>query len=178
MRAAVTSTGQERHASRRAILVDHARIQDAAEISGVLSANFSQRGLFQISASRVSSTISDFVVARDRTGRIVGCAAVHRDGAGLAQLHSVAVLPGYQNADVGKRLISAAVQSAASAGIKRLWGATEKPVYFAYYGFRPISRWRLPIRVLLRQLVKVLHQPVARIPGLLFGRHTFMERHL
>jgi amino-acid N-acetyltransferase len=174
----VTNIDRERRSLRRAIVVDHARIQDAAEISGVLSANFSHRGLFQASASRVSSTISDFAVARDVTGRIVGCAAVHRDGAGLAQLHSVAVLPAYQNADVGKRLISAAVQSAASAGIKRLWCATERPVYFAYYGFRPISRWRLPIRVLLRQLLKVLHQPVARIPGVLFGRYTFMEREL
>lgn len=174
----VTSNDWKRRVSRPAIVVDPARIQDAAEISRILSANFSHRGLFQASASRVSSSISDFLIARDVTGRIVGCAAVHRDGEGLAQLHSVAVLPGYQNADVGKRLISAAVQFATSAGIKRLWGATERPVYFAYYGFRPISRWRLPILVLLRQLAKIVHQPVARIPGALFGRYTFMERNL
>lgn len=154
------------------IQINTAQMSDASEISAVLSANWADRSLFQESASGIARNISEFVVARDETGRIVGCAGVHRDSAKLAQLYSIAVVPQRQGSGVGGKLISAALRSAASLGAERLWVATMKPDYFSRYGFRPISRWELPISVLFQQFRKTLRQPPELIVRALTGRFT------
>jgi amino-acid N-acetyltransferase len=154
--------------------IESAQIRDAAGISAVLLANWADRGLFQDSASGISRNITDFVVARNEAGQIVGCAGVHRDPLPLAQLYSVAVAPQCQGRGVGGELIAAAMQSATLSGVERLWLATIKPDYFSRYAFRPMSRWVLPTSVLLRQLRRTLRQPTGRIVPALIGGYTFM----
>jgi hypothetical protein len=55
------------------------------------------------------------------------------------------------------------------------WLATAKPSYFARFGFQPISRFQLPIRVLWTKLRLIFQQPPARWLPALLGRHTFMR---
>jgi len=173
-----TGIREEKETLRGTIEIDSARMSDAAAISAILLTNRADRDLFQESASGISRHVTDFIVARNEAGDIVGCAGVHRGPSALAQLYSVAVAPPWQGVGVGGKLVSAATRAAILSGVERLWGATVKPDYFTRYGFRPISAWELPSSVLLRQLRRTLRQPPGRIVLALTGKYTFMDRDL
>lgn len=147
---------------------------DAAAISSVLALNRSDLGLFQESASAVAHTIGDFFVACTEAG-LIGCAALHRDSAELAEVYAVAVAPQCQGLGIGRQLMEACLQRARSNGTRHLWLATVKPEYFFRYGFQPFSRWELPAFVLLRKLRMIFQQPSRRWVPAMFGKHTFMR---
>jgi amino-acid N-acetyltransferase len=147
---------------------------DASGIVTVLDANRHDPSLYLRSEPDVLGHSGEFIVARDAFGRIVGCAALHRDSAGLAEVLSVAVLPTAQGQGVGGRLVEACEKRARSQGVARLWLATLKPEYFARFGYRRISRWRLPAPVLLAKLALVVRQPPDRWRNALLGREVFM----
>lgn len=149
---------------------------DASGIVTVLDANRHDPSLYLRSEPDVLGHSGEFIVARDAFGRIVGCAALHRDSAGLAEVLSVAVLPTAQG--VGGRLVEACERRARSQGVARLWLATLKPEYFARFGYRRISRWRLPAPVLLAKLALVVRQPPDRWRNALLGHEVFMTREL
>jgi amino-acid N-acetyltransferase len=162
--------------AQRTITVKAATAQDAATISAVLTANREDRGLLQKSAVSVARSIGDFFVARDEAGRVVGCAALHRDSAKLAEVAAVAVVPQCQWQGIGRKLMRTCEQRGKEERVRTLWLATIKPDYFSRYGFRPMSRWELPAQVLLRKLGQVFQQPAGRWVGVLFGRYTFMQK--
>ena len=114
-----------------------------------------------------------FVVESD--ARIVGCAALHV-ASGTVEILAVAVRPDAQGKGIGKALMSAALDRAKTRSPGAwVWLATAKPMYFTRFGFAPMSKWRLPLAVLVHKLLLVFHQPAARWLPALFGRHTFMR---
>lgn len=149
---------------------------DVTGIVAVLLAN--RENLFLRSKSDLRRNLGDFVVAKEPQGRILGCAALHKNSAMLTELLSVAVLPEYQGKGIGTRLMEECTQRAPARGVERLWLATLTPGYFARFGFQPISRWTLPTSVLLSKLRQVFQQPVNAWLPALFGRFVFMERRL
>jgi len=155
-------------------IIAAAAAADASGIVAVLDANRHDPSLYLRSERDVLGHAGEFVVARDAFGRIVGCAALHRDSAGLAEVLSVAVLPTAQGKGVGGRLVEACERRARAQGIPRLWLATLKPGYFARFGYRPIPLWWLPPAVLLGKLALVVRQPPDRWRNALLGREVFM----
>jgi len=144
----------------------------------VLHANRDDPSLYLRTPADVRRHLDEFLVARDATGRVLGCAAVHRDSEALAELLSVAVLPDTQGSGIGARLVEACTARARAQGIPRLWLATLKPSYFARFGYRPISPWRLPPAVILGLLRLIVRQPRDRWRNALLGREVFMMRDL
>ncbi len=59
--------------------------------------------------------------------------------------------------------------------ISFLWLGTEKVDYFRRFCFQPISRWDLPLSILLRKLWLVFGTPIDRWAPALFGRHVIMR---
>lgn len=92
-----------------------------------------------------------------------------------AEILAVAVEPDVQGKGVGSALLRGCVERAIERRVEFLWLATAKPAYFAKFGFRAISRWRLPLTVLLTKLWLIFQQPPSRWLPALFGRHTFMR---
>jgi len=158
------------------ITISPATTQDAAAISAVLAANHDDPGLFQKSPAAVAQAITDFFVARNDTGEMVGCAGLHRESPTLAEVYAVAVIPKCQGQGIGRQLVNACERRAMESGIRDVWLATIRPEYFGRYGFRAISRWELPAPVLLRKLTQVFEQPAGRWLRALLGGHTFMRR--
>ena len=64
---------------------------------------------------------------------------------------------------------------AAADGVQLLWLGTAKPQYFARFGFKPMSRWHLPLSLLIYKLWLVFRQPMERWIPAVFGRHVFMR---
>jgi amino-acid N-acetyltransferase len=158
-----------------AITIGPARAEDAVAISSVLADNRDDPGLFQESATAIARNLSDFFVARDEAGKLVGCAGLHRDSQELAEVYAVAVTPQRQGQAIGRQLMQACQQHAEAVGIPQLWLATVKPGYFSHYGFQPFPQWELPASVLLRKLRQTFQQPSGRWLPALFGRYTFMR---
>jgi len=163
-----------RQLSTRQMVVRTATEADVEAIRGALVANAGDTSLFQQSERRIRRNLGDFVVVSD-TDRLVGCAAVHRHTPANAEILAVAVDPAAQGRGVGTILMQACITRATDAGATFLWLATQKPDYFARYGFVRMSKWRLPLRVVLYKLRLIFEQPLRRWLPALFGRHTFMR---
>lgn len=158
------------------VTVRAATERDVDDIVTVLRANQADPSLFQRPPANVRMRLPDFLVARNSSDRVVGCAALHGYAGHLAEMLSVAVQPAAQGRGIGRLLVEAGLASAGQAGIARVWLATLKPSYFARFGFRPISRWELPAAVLLVKLTQVFLQSPRRWGPALVGRQTFMLR--
>jgi len=152
-----------------------ASLADVGAIRAILTANAKDRSLFQQPERQVRRTIGDFVVAEGEPGAVVGCAALHWHRASNAEILAVAVDPDVHGKGVGAALLRACIDRARQRGVETLWLATAKPAYFARFGFHPISRWRLPLGVLLTKLGLIFQQPPARWLPALLGRHAFMR---
>jgi N-acetylglutamate synthase-like GNAT family acetyltransferase len=123
----------------------------------------------------VRRTLDDFLLAVDEQGALLGCAALHLHAATNGEILAVAVAPALQQRGTGTALVRACVERAAEQAVAFVWLATAKPEYFARFGFRVISRWNLPLVVLMNKLGLVFQQPIPRWLPALLGRHTFMR---
>ncbi len=159
------------------IIVRAAVSADVEAIVAVLRANLADPSLFQRSAAEITAQLTEYLIAEERTGAIVGCAALHCYPDQSAELHSVAVLPNRQGLRLGEQLVRAGLQRAAQRGVAKVWLGTMKPGYFARFGFVPMWRWRIPLRIMWPKIKSVFTQPPARWLPALLGRHTFMVRH-
>lgn len=157
-------------------MITHAEADDVDTIVEVIAANRDDPAIFLRDAPDVRKHLSDFMVARDGSGRVIGCAAMHEHQPGIAEILSVSVAPDHQRHGIGHSLLERAIEVASSRQLDHLWLATSKPGYFGRFGFEPMSRWRLPAGVLVAKVYQVFEQPVARWLPALFGRFTFMER--
>jgi len=158
------------------VTIGQATELDVRHIISVLLANRHDPSIFLRSEGDVRQNRRDFIVAKDRLGQVVGCAAVHAYSPTLGEILSVAVVPEFQGQGIGGRLVEECLRRARANGIEHLWLATVKPGYFARFGFKPISRWKLPVSVLLYKLRQVFQQPWERWLPALSGRFQFMEQ--
>ncbi len=159
------------------IIVKAAVPADVNAIVAVLRANLADPSLFQRSAADITAQLPEYFVAVARTSGVVGCAALHCYPDQSAELHSVAVLPDRQGLRIGEQLVRAGLQRATQCGVAKVWLGTMKPGYFARFGFVPLWRWRIPLRIMWPKIKSVFTQPPARWLPALLGSHTFMVRH-
>ena len=161
------------------MIIEPAAPLDLPAISAVFLANRAEHGLFREREAELRRNLGNFLVARDADGKVVGCAGLHRDPQGWAELFGVAVLPALRGQGIGSKLVTSCVREAAGRGVVHLWLATMKPDYFARFLFRPMPRGELPTSTLLRKLWQLTCQPIERWAPVLFGhQHTYMRREL
>lgn len=149
---------------------------DVPAIVSVLRANRSDRSLFQRSMGDIRRHVGEFLVGVTVTGEVVGCACLHLTRNGLGDISTVAVHPRYQGRGIGRRLVEESLIQAERRSFARLWLGTAKPGYFREFGFEPMSRWNLPILVLVEKLPPVFRQRITRWPAVLLGKLTYMQR--
>jgi amino-acid N-acetyltransferase len=152
-----------------------ADIRDVPKILSVLSSNHEDVSLFQQSEGDIKGNVTDFILAEDEKGNAVGCAALHRYDSEIAEVSSVSVLPSHKGLGIGNSMVEECVNRALSKNIGFLWLATSKPNYFMRYGFRPMPRNMLPIRIIMHKIGLLLKQPIGRWIPAIFGRHKLMK---
>jgi N-acetylglutamate synthase-like GNAT family acetyltransferase len=89
----------------------------------------------------VEEYLSDFLIARSGSGRIVGCAGLERHRK-LGLLRSAAVLPRYQGQGIGDSLVRRLLEDASDEGLTEvvLLTTTAKDYFKTKFGFREAGR--------------------------------------
>jgi amino-acid N-acetyltransferase len=91
--------------------------------------------------------LGDFRVARDGRGRLVGCGALQRVHATLAEVRSLAVDPRAQGGGIGSRLVRALTADARRLGVRRVFCLTRRPQFFARLGFEVVAKEKFPHKI-------------------------------
>jgi amino-acid N-acetyltransferase len=90
----------------------------------------------------VEENIDQFIVA-EKEGRVVGCACLDKS-AGLIELRSIAVLPGWKNNGIGRMLFEMLRQRAKSM-TERIYIRTTARGFFDKMGFRVLDNLQKPV---------------------------------
>jgi amino-acid N-acetyltransferase len=83
--------------------------------------------------------VTEFLVAVDESGAVVGAGALHVMWEDLAEVRSMVVAEESRGSGVGTQVLEALVQKARDLGIKRVFCLTFETGFFGKFGFEEIS---------------------------------------
>ncbi len=129
-------------------MIRKARIKDAKIIHQLIN-HFARLDLMMPrSLNEIFENIRDFWVAIDDRRRVIGCVALHIVGwENLAEIKSLAVEKRHQRKGIGSELIDACLNEAAGLNVSRVFALSYKPKFFKKFGFRIVSKSKLPHKV-------------------------------
>jgi len=94
----------------------------------------------------ICESLRDYAIAL-RSGRIIGCAALHIWGVDLAEIRSVVVDPECRGQGIGAGMIEDLVRSARGLALVRLFVLTDEVRFFEKLGFGETERGTLPHKI-------------------------------
>lgn len=171
----IGARGHPRAVSAAALTVEPARPDDVDGILDAMRMNREERSLAQQPPAYVRAHLAGFLVARDPDGRVLGAAQVREHRPGYVEILSVSIHPDAQGRGAGGALMVRALEVARSRRPRVLWLSTEKPDYFARFGFTRFSKWELPLSILATKALVVLRQRPDRWWSQLTGAPVFMR---
>lgn len=133
--------------------IRRARAADAGAIHAIISEYAAQGILLARSLEEIRRHAARFLVLADEEPRngsgttVYGCVALEPYGTSLAEVRSLAVLPGQRGAGLGRRLLRFALRTAKQRGVERVFAVTGSPQFFLRHGFTLSSRHALPEKV-------------------------------
>lgn len=123
-----------------------ARAADAGAIHLLINYYAEQGLLLAREASEIRASFRRFLVLED-AGEVSGCVALEPYGSGLAEIRSLAVVPGARSRGWGRRLLEAAVAEAKRQGIARVFAVTHAPEFFLRHSFAARQHGMLPEKI-------------------------------
>lgn len=127
-------------------MIRKARLQDVEAIHALIN-KFAGKGfLLPRSFLGIYESLRDFWVC-EINKRIVACCALHITWKDLCEIRSLAVSSRVQNKGIGGDLIKIAFCEAKEMGCKSIFVLTFIPGYFKRFGFRRVSKDKLPHKI-------------------------------
>ena len=83
--------------------------------------------------------VSEFLVAVNEAGEVVGAGAIHVMWEDLAEVRSLVVRDDYRGKGIGHILVDALLERAKEIGVSRVFCLTFETAFFAKHGFAEIS---------------------------------------
>jgi amino-acid N-acetyltransferase len=83
--------------------------------------------------------VSEFLVAVNESGEVVGAGAVHVMWEDLAEVRSLVVRDDHRGKGIGHILVAALLERAKEIGVSRVFCLTFETAFFAKHGFAEIS---------------------------------------
>lgn len=123
------------------------RLRDAGEkdVSALLALinGYADRDmLLRRTEESLRRALSDFIVATDAAGTIVGCGALTTLGPGLGEVRSLAVAPDHAGKGLGRRIVERLLVRARERGYAEVLALTRRTSFFEALGFGVARRER------------------------------------
>jgi amino-acid N-acetyltransferase len=123
-----------------------ATLPDVEQIHSIIRLYSGDGTLLPRSMAELCENVRDFVVT-EHQGRIIGCGALHLYGMHLAEIRSIAVLPGSKGLGAGRKLVNALLKEASRHQVTCVCLFTRIPEFFARMGFEIATREELPDKI-------------------------------
>jgi len=127
-------------------MIRKATIKDIKTVHGLLLEYGNRGELLSRPLSELYDHVRDFWVYIEND-EIVACCALQFCWEDLAEIRSLAVLPGHTGKRIGAELMKSAISEAVSFGIKELFTLTYQPDFFRKFDFVQIERSDLPLKI-------------------------------
>lgn len=124
----------------------NASLPDVEQIHSIIRLYSGDGTLLPRSMAELCENVRDFVVA-EHEGRIIGCGALHLYGTHLAEIRSIAVLPGRTRLGAGRKLVKALLKEAERHRVGCVCLFTRIPEFFAKMRFAVATREELPDKI-------------------------------
>ncbi len=115
-----------------------ARSSDVQNIFHLIDSMTGDGTLLRRSATEIEQQIESFLVADSAEGDFLGCAALHRYNAQLAEIRSIAVRPEARGLGAGGMLLQHLLADLQESGTGCACLFTRIPEFFAHYGFHTV----------------------------------------
>src|SRR6056297_1421488 len=127
-------------------MIRPARIPDARIIHQLLLTYAKEGQLLGRSLAAIYDSIRDFYVYEE-DGAILGVGALAICWEDLAEVRSLAVVPGQHGKGIGRKIVERCLQEAKDLGLQRVFALTYQPEFFQKLGFAEIDKAQLPQKV-------------------------------
>jgi amino-acid N-acetyltransferase len=129
-------------------MIRKAQVKDAKKIQRLINSYASRDLMMPRSLNEIFENIRDFWVEEGSSKNIVGCVALHVVGwDNLAEIKSLAVEKKFHGKGVGGSLIQACLEEAFDLELGRVFALSYKPKFFKKFGFKVVSKSKLPHKV-------------------------------
>lgn len=127
-------------------MIRRARIPDARIIHQLLLTYAKEGQLLGRSLAAIYDSIRDFYVYEE-DGQILGIGALAICWEDLAEVRSLAVVPGQHGKGIGRKIVEKCLHEAKDLGLQRVFALTYQPEFFKKLGFVEIDKAQLPQKV-------------------------------
>jgi len=125
----------------------NALVKDMKDVHALLLGSAAAGELLPRSLSNLYSHTRDFILIKDKDGRVAGCCALAMIWEGLAEVRSLFVRQELRRMGWGRRLTEACLENAKSYGVNRVFTLTYQVGFFAALGFVEISKDQLSQKI-------------------------------
>lgn len=127
-------------------MIRRARIPDARTIHQLLLTYAKEGQLLGRSLAAIYDSIRDFYVYEE-DGQILGIGALAICWEDLAEVRSLAVVPGQNGKGIGRQIVEKCLYEAKDLGLQKVFALTYQPEFFKKLGFVEIDKAQLPQKV-------------------------------
>ena len=126
--------------------VRKAKVSDAQAINALISSYAERDRMLFRSMADIYENLQTFIVA-ELDGRVVGCCALEVIWSDLAEIKSLAVNGTKKAMGIGKMMVAAAMEEAATLGLPKVFALTLEPEFFRKLSFEIVEKELLPMKV-------------------------------
>jgi len=138
-------------------VIRKATVNDVKKIQKLINYYAKRDKMLPRSLNELYENIRDFYVSASGK-KIYGCCALHVDWEDLAEIKCLAVASSETGRDVGSMLMKSCLKDAKALKVRKVFALTYVPDFFERFGFRRISKRKLP-RKIWNECVKCVYFP-------------------
>ena len=129
------------------VIYRRGRESDVNHIAALINAYAAERIMLPKTTEAISLAIDDFVVATDRHGRLLGCAALREYAPSLAEVASVAVARRAHGLGIGRQLVDRVEALGVARGVTEVFALTTTSGFFEAMDYVVVDRARYPEKI-------------------------------
>jgi amino-acid N-acetyltransferase len=121
------------------IKVRPAKTSDIGTIADLCGPLIQSRVLLGKERVELYESVQEFLVAEDKSGKVIGCGALHVMWEDLGEVRTLAIAENHQGKGIGKLILETLLERAKALGLKRIFCLTFEVEFFSKLGFEAIS---------------------------------------